>query len=232
MSALDDLRSQIRFRGLKQGGFQDPVIEFKGKFDGFDTKQIVFQGQPTDRIAVVLHFSDLEDVKCSEGVYQFPTKDLEIPFSESSNNTRWGHFSESGLKFLAENEEFGSLIEKRLHVKAEMKPTFQGQAKGTQPALCWVIVDVEGVTQGGGGNNGTVVPTVSIEKRLLLLLNGKTQQQFNLDALRLDDVKKDSALVQTLLSNTWFGEVTAKGLVTKDDGGIYALTAEGLASLQ
>mgnify|MGYP001569090839 CR=1 FL=1 len=225
MSATDDLRASIKFRGLKESGFTDPVREFKGKLTGFDVVEAEFQGVKQGRNNIVLHFAEVEPI-VSDPPWPYPVKDITIGYSESKRS-RWGIFAESGLKFLSAQEEFSNLIGRRLHLKIAIHKLYQGKEKGEQPADCWEIVGVEGAS---ASNNGA--DAMLIEKQLLMLLNGRTQQQFNMEALKMDAVKKDSAMVGKLLSTAWFTEVSSKGLVAKDETGIYALTEAGLAALQ
>jgi hypothetical protein len=226
MSATDDLRNQIKFRGLKQGGFQDPVKEFKGKLEGFDIVESVFNNQPTGRSNVVLKFSEL-DVIVSTEPWQFPVKEVSIGYSDRQGS-RWGIFAESGVKFLRDDEEFQSLIGRRLHLKIVVHKLYQGKEKGEQPADCWEIVGVERAT---GSSNGKA-PAMSSKSQLLLLLNGHTEQQFNMEALKLPAVKGDSALTTNILNKSFVMALISNGLVVKDDAGVFTLTDAGVASLQ
>lgn len=223
MSTLDDLRNQITFRGLKDSGFADPVREFKGNLAGFDVVEAEFQGVKQGRNNVILRFSDVEAI-ISDPPWSYPNKDITIGYSDRKQS-RWGIFAESGLKFLSENEEFSNLVGKRLHLKIAVHMLFQGKERGVQPADCWTIVGVEGAADVNGAE------AISAEKQLLILVNGKTRQQFNMEAIRLPIVKKDSALSSRLLNNTWFAEITSNGLVSKDEAGIYTLTEQGIALL-
>ena len=124
-----------------------------------------------------------------------------------------------------ESRRIGNLVGRRLHLKIEVHKLFQGKERGEQPSDCWTIVNVEEAASNGKAE------TTSPEKQLLLLINGRTQQQFNMEALKSPEIRKDSKLVSRLLNNTWFAEVISNGLVTKDEAGVYTLTEAGIALL-
>lgn len=235
---MDDLRNQIKIRGFVDR-FADPVTEFKGRFgdklrppeEAFDIVAATFNNVATGRSNVVMHFTEVEVIASSEP-WPFPNKDISIAYSESKQS-RWVIFSNSLAKLLAENEKFGDVTGRRMHLKMVSHVMYQGKDEDGKekkgPTLCWEVV---GMDRASAVAEDGAKASISAEHQLILLLNGRTEQQFNMEALRLPTVKGDSALTTRILNRTWFAEVIAKGLASKDDAGLYTLTEAGVLALQ
>lgn len=117
-----------------------------------------------------------------------------------------------------------------MHLKTEVHKLWQGRERGTQDANCWIVAAISNGTSTSKGANGT--SSASAEKQLITLIDGRTEQQFNMEALRLPAVRSDSSLSSRLINKTWFAEIVSRGLVTKDDSGVYSLTEAGMNAIQ
>ncbi len=242
MGALDDLRSQIKIRGFVDR-FADPVTEFEGRFGdklhpekAFDIVAATFNNVATGRSNIVMHFEDIDSSSVvSTEPYPFPNKDISISYSESKQS-RWVIFSDSLVKFLAENETFEDAIGRRMHLKMVSHTMYQGKDESGKdkrgPTPCWEVVGMEGASTTAPADGKAAAGTVSAEKQLLVLLNGRSEQQFNMEVLRLPAVKSDSSLTTRILNRTFFSEIISKGLISKDEAGVYTLTESGVAALQ
>ena len=146
-----------------------------------------------------MHFTEVEVIASSEP-WPFSNKDVSISYSESKQS-RWVIFSDSLAKLLAEKETFKDIIGRMVHLKMVSHTMYQGKDEDGKdkrgPMLCWEVVGMDGASAGEEAKT-----SVSAEHQLILLLNGRTEQQF------------------------------AKGLASKDDAGLYTLTEAGVLALQ
>lgn len=227
---MEDLRSQIKTRGLRTGGAQHPLIEFKGDFKGFEPEH----DTRYNRVVVKLQFENIE-VIASRTPYEFPVAEIRLGLSESTRSG-WGVFAESAIPFYpSEVSELDSLFGKRLHLRytgGHMMWNPQAAGGGAEEAReAWEIVGVEGVSSNGSTPNGsTPAPRETPMSRVLGLMEGKTQQEWAQAALRDPLVKTDSNLVSKLLNQSLVAELQGTGAVSKE-GDRFKVNQEVLAAL-
>lgn len=229
---MEDLRAQIKTKGLTDGGGpRTPLRDFWGTFEGFDP---VHNAQ-YNTLNVKLKFSDIEVIK-SESPYEFPVAEIMVKHSDRTGSL-WGVFSESVNKFLAEDEELPSLVGQKLHMvytpgHMMFDRAANNGAGGQSPRDAWEVTEVAGRGSGSSPNGSTngkaaLGPLAAV----LSILNGKTEQEFNAAALRDDRVKKDSSFVDKILSRSLLGELVTSGQAVKGEDGRYKVDETTLAAL-
>lgn len=229
---MDDLRRLVANRNLTDGFQQTPLQEFVGVFEDFEAKtNDRFSTESKVSVDVVLKFTDLE-VICSREPYNFPI--AQIPFKHNqSAQSKWGIFYKSLLKFLPEDATLEEAKGHKLHIGTESHSLYQGRERGTQPTDCLVVLSVDGasveVSAGTGHASSSAKVVESSVVAAVKLLDGKSEAEFNQAALRSDVVKKDSGLVNQIVSRTFIKTLEETSVVVKGEDGKYHLTANGLS---
>lgn len=231
MSGLEDLKKQIKMRGLTEGSnFQTPLKEFVGTFDDFDAEYV----EKFQRTNVKLMFKDIEVIRSSEP-YEFPIATLSIGLS-NKKQSKWGIFAASALPFLpmdpnlAEDDpsqpDISALKGHRIHLVLDPNGfSYFSRAENKQITYeTWKVVSVDG---SGSETGGQVARGKKADDPLvaaLKLLDGKSDREFNMAALRNDTIKSDADLVKQILNNGFVSSVVSQGYVEKDSDGKYHLT--------
>jgi hypothetical protein len=226
---MEDLRAQIRTRGLSVGGGPNtPLRDFWGTFDGYDP---VHNAQ-FNSLNVKLKFSDIEVLE-SLTPYDFPAAELTIKFSDRADGSLWGIFSGSVNKHLAETEDLPALIGKRVHLKYTpghmmFNRSLNNGTGGQEAREAWEMIGVEGAA--GSNGAGAAAAALSPDAAILIILEGKTEQEFNAAALRDNRVKADAGMVGKILNRSLIGELVTNGSATLVEGR-YRVNPDLLAAL-
>ena len=203
---------QPSVRGLKDSSFGTPLTHFKGKFHSYQTALSKFQDkQGKSKVNVILNFSDIS-VIASKEPYNFPTAQIEIPYSEY-NKSRWGFWGNSLAKFLSEGEDVAQAVGRNLEMKVTPGHDMGQKDKETNQKIlseCWEVIGIEGA--------GVKIDPMT---RLMELIEGKSTQEFNQLALADTSIRADQTLVAGLINNTLLSSLEAKNQIKKDDKGIW-----------
>lgn len=228
---MDDLRSMLRFRNLDKGFAQNPLREFTGTLADIEVKTNERFGG-TD---AVFKFTDITVLK-SVTPYEFSITDLPFRFRNDKGRTdergRYGIYAGSIAQFIPsdvpEGSEWSWLIGKRLHSKQVAghllydKQANQGKG-GETPQDAWECVGIVGAT--AGSNGAAAVPQNPIEVAIRLM-HDKTEQQFNMAALRDPVIKQHQKVVQAILTKALLPNLLGLGIVTKGDDGKFSVAGD------
>jgi hypothetical protein len=201
-------------RGLKDSQFGTPLTHFKGKFHSFATSVSKFTDKKgNNKVNVVLNFSDLDmSTLKSRDPYNFPTAQIEIPYSEY-NKSRWGVWGNSLEKFLQKGEDVGNAVGRTITMEITEGHDLGQKDEATKAKIlssCWEVIAVEG--------SGTKVDPMD---RLLTLIDGKTNPEFNQAALADNVIRTDQNLITGIINNTLLPAMEAKNQIKKDDKGVW-----------
>lgn len=202
---------QPSIRGLKDSSFGTPLQHFKGMFHSYATSISKFTDKKGNaKVNVILNFADIK-VILSKEPYQFPTAQIEIPYSEY-NKSRWGQWGNSLAKFLAEGEDVPNAVGRVVEMKITAGHDLGQKDENKQKILseCWEVVGIEGA-------GVKVDPMV----RLFELIDGKTTPEFNQVALADSTIRTDQTIVTGLINNTLLTSLEEKKQIKKDDKGIW-----------
>lgn len=203
---------QPSVRGLKDSSFGSPLTHFKGKFHSYATSLSQFKDKKgNSKVNVILNFSEV-DVKASREPYNFPTAQIEIPYSEY-NKSRWGQWGNSLAKFLSDGEDVAQAVGRTLEMKVTDGHDLGQKDEVTKAKVlssCWEVIGIEGA--------GVKVDPMT---RLMELIEGKSTQEFNQLALADTSIRADQTIVAGLINNTLLSSLETKGQIKKDDKGIW-----------
>jgi hypothetical protein len=147
----------------------------------------------------------------SKEPYNFPIAPIEVNFSEHKQSN-WGIFAASAIKFMPENENLPWLQGKNLHMVLTGGHSFGKDKQTGLPIIrdCWEVVGIDGVA-------GKVDAT----ERVIDILDGKTDTQFNQYALSDPILKGAPDIMNQLIGQTLLPALEQKKLITKDANGIW-----------
>jgi len=206
----------VSFRGLVEGFRQTPLQEFKGIFESFSSELNTNFTPPGTNVH--LNFKDLEVIRSTEP-YNFPIAQITLPLNKSKSS-QWGILGISAAKFMAEDEDIGSLQGKRVHMTQISHDMWNRREGKEVPRDCWEIIGVEGIESASGAAKG------SASQRALELLDGKTEAAWNQAAFQDPVIKADGGLITNLLSKAFIPTMIAAGKITKDENEVYHLVKE------
>ena len=225
---MDDLRAQISMKNLQEGGSQSPLLEFKGVLDGYDPEV----DQRFGGVRVKLRFSNLEVIRSTQP-YHFPLAELAIRHS-NQKKSGWGVLSTSAEQFFQSPEDdLPILVGKRIHMSRTGGHMMWNRDKGAEePREAWEILGVEGLSSSNGSTpaQAGAKPDTALSAAIKLL-NGKTIQEFNQEALRNSTVKSDPGLVSQILGGQFATALEQNGTVSKDAAGKYVVSESALAAV-
>jgi hypothetical protein len=101
-----------------------------------------------------------------------------------------------------------------------------------EPREAWEILGVEGLSSSNGSTpaQAGAKPDTALSAAIKLL-NGKTIQEFNQEALRNSTVKSDPGLVSQILGGQFATALEQNGTVSKDAAGKYVVSESALAAV-
>lgn len=218
---------RVSVRGFVDSDFDNPLREFTGTFDGYDTAPAT--GYAGTRIE--LKFKDIDDVVVAAGhVYNFPTTVLNIGQS-NKNKSRWGYFGNSLAALMPPDEDIKEQKGKIMRLKfcdgqdgrPEPKPIWNRDADPGEypdkmvPTPVWIVVELEGKAAGEGS------PGVSAAEWAEQNLIGKSKAQFNKWAFADPSVRKDKDLQRSIQDKSFIASLVQLGRVVEDEDGIFQL---------
>ena len=199
----------LPIRGLK-AGFESPLQEFTGILDSVDQREETFGGKGKPKLKATFNFKNIKVIKSTEP-YNFPIANISLFFSETQKSG-WGIFADSITKLIPETEGLGFLNGKLIHMALTGGHDF-GTDKVTKEKIirdCWEVIEIEGVAT-------KVDPT----QRVLDILDGKTDVQFNQVALGDPILKTAPSIMDQLVGQTLLPALEQSGKITKDANGIW-----------
>jgi hypothetical protein len=204
-----DRTGMVSFRGLQKGFEATPLRHFKGKFGGFEIREVAgrFPGTRVD-----LNFSDIEVILSTEP-YQFPIAQISIRYSDRENSA-WGIFAQSCTKLLPENLDIGDCVGKVMELLLTPGHKFGFDQESGEEIIrdCWECQSIEGVGEARAGNP---------MKRALELLDGKIEQDWNQVVFTDPLVKGDATLVNSILQRTFLPAQQQLGIISKDEAEVW-----------
>jgi len=218
----DDL---VSVRGLVDSDFDNPLREFDGLFDGYDTAPA--QGYSGTRVD--LKFLDIDNVVTAPGqAYNFPTAVINLGLS-NKNKSKWGYFANSLAKLLPSDEDIKDQKGKRLKLvycdgqdgRPAPKPIWNRDADPGEypdkmvPTPVWTVAEVAGSAAAAGGE--TVDAAAWAEENLI----GKTKAQFNKWAFADATVRKDTGLQRSITDKSFINALIQMGKVAEDSDGVF-----------
>lgn len=219
---MDDLRSLVskKYKDLDEGGFQrTPLRDVEGVLDGFDVRP--FQSFGKDKLAVQFNLKDIKVLESSVP-WNFPIAQIEVV--HGNKNTAWGTLSKSAAGLYGEECDFPKdLVGKRVRFKLMPHLVYKSKEEPSVPGEQWEVVEPSG---GVGAGVGVSQPSMGdFITTVLTLLAGKTQQEFNPEALR-NPVVKASGQMNSILNGDLIASLVEQKLVHKDADNRYQLGAE------
>lgn len=244
---------KLSTRNLSDMGDIGPLRRFTGILDSMPDEQRTF-GDATKgekvRTSTIINLM-LKDIEVLEAIepYHLPIFTIQVPLS-GKNKSKWGVLGNSlnavlDTQYTAEQldphnpayvkpqdrEDIGSCIGKRLGLVMadgdEGRPTppnlWDGRAKegkgGDAPTPTWMVYMVEGY---GTAESARTSP----EEKAMEVLDGKTQAQFNKEALADPVIREDTELLQSIgkpVSNptSFTARMQSEGTFTKDKAGVF-----------
>ena len=215
--SLADIKAKLSTKGLRGSGPRTPLRHFKGMLKAYDVVEVTYgQGDGARTGAQVqLDFVDVEVIESTEP-YDFPVGQIALPHSESETS-RWGVFSLSANKFIPASVSGGDTMGWMVGKMIEMH--YMGGGKvynrdqgGVIEVEAWQVVGID-----GGGTATVAVDPLTLT---LSLLDGKTLQQFQMEAMKNQAVR-ESQYGQEILNASFIPNQTAAGRVSVDDNNIY-----------
>ncbi len=204
----------LTIRGLTEGG-DIPVTKFKGKL-----AEIVSDTNQYGTYAV-LNFQVI-DILASDQPYELPIAPVRIKFSNRVKS-KWGIFSMSLAKLISDNQDLKDCIGKEMTLEKTGGHMLYNRdanegAGGDVPLPAWEVVEIEGVTAGGGT---AVSPAVTATG----LLDGATLSEFNKAALANSIIRKDAELVKAITNKSFVNGMVTAGKFTKDENDVFRAVA-------
>ena len=201
----DNVDSMLTTRGLKDG-FELPLQEFTGVLDSYSS----MKDERFGKLRVTFNFKDIKVIRSSEP-YNFPIAPIRINFSEQKKSA-WGIFSISANKFMPDDQDLPWLKGKRIHMAMTPGHNFGKDRQTNEPIIrdAWEVVGIEGIA-------GKVNP----EERVIDILDGKTDVQFNQAALGDPILKTSSTLMDSLVNQTLLPALEAANKIKKDEAGVW-----------
>lgn len=209
-------RDPISSRGLVSGGLGTPLRDVRGKLAGYRSEERAIEGTNRKSVSVMLQLADLEVLKSIEP-YAFPTAEIRIPLSNSSNS-RWGIVAESANTIISSTQDFpkdfrNSII--RLTVVGGHKVrTRSDDGKWNETEVeAWEVTEIDGKTKGAASAN----PMDELKK----LLDGKTEAEFTSAVLKLPYVMNTPDAQRSILDRTFQTGLVQSGQFTLDANKVY-----------
>ena len=225
---VSDLKSQIKTRGLEEGGGggpDTPLRHFKGDLVLW-TPSIQSgntNGRDWQRIRVKMDFEGIEVIR-ADTPYDFPIASITIPGSTRAKSF-WGIFAASAEQFIpddiADESRIDWLLNKRLEIEYTGGHMLWDGTKET-PREAWEVKAVEGVASKDGSTSAVAVGP-NAREQAMELLNGKAlagADGFNQESMKIDDIRNDSDLMSSIISGEFVKSVVEEGLFTLD-GDVY-----------
>lgn len=230
-----------------------PLRRFKGILDSMPKEPQTFTQGETIKTSTrqISNFKDLDVLEAIEP-YHFPTFTFHMTLS-NRKKSRWGVYAESfnevaDSQYTPEQMDpsnpnyikpsdrldiedcigkvFGIVLADGEDGRPAMPELFDGRAtdamhpKGQDmPTVAWMVYEIEGV--GVAGSQG-----VSSSDLAAALLDGKTLNEFNKDALANPIIRNDSALLQSIslpatAAGSFANALVKAGVFTKDAQGVF-----------
>jgi hypothetical protein len=220
----DDL---VSVRGLVDSDFDNPLREFTGTFDGYDTAPASgYSGTRVD-----LKFLDIEDVVTAPGfVYNLPTAVINLGLS-NKNKSKWGYLGNSLAEFLLSDEDIKDCKGRRMRLRfcdgqdnrPAPKPIWNKDADPTEypdkmvPTPVWVVTELEGAAAPAAGESSGASAADHAEENLI----GKTRAQFNKWAFADPKIRKDTALQRSITDKSFINSLIQLGRIAEDSDGVF-----------
>jgi len=215
-------RDPVSSRGLASGGLGTPLRDIRGKLAGYRTEKRTIEGTTREAVSVMLQLADLEVFK-SEEPYAFPTAEIRISLSNSTNS-RWGILAESANKIQLPTEDFpkdhtGKSIRLTVTPGHKIRTMNQESKKWEETTVeAWEVTEIAGKTKGSASANPM--------DELKALLDGKTKAEFNSTALAHPFVKNSPDAQRSILDNSFVEGLVTTGAFTVDANKVYHKVAK------
>ena len=233
----EQILAQLQTRGFESGFQATPLRDFWGALTSITGE--MRSGQRGAFAVSLYNFEEIEVIQSIEP-YTSPVAQLEIPISKAAKS-KMGYWGDSvddlinpGVdKSVPQNtpgiKGQGYLIGKRLHVVLTPGHPIPHRDDSTgkwedRPQDCWVLLEIQ------GESTPTQIPTSDVAKPAvdaaalaLGLLNGKTLQQWHQGVFSNPSVKKDTKLINLIISGQFISGLEGAGKVTKDVNGVYTV---------
>jgi hypothetical protein len=199
----------LPIRGL-QKGFDTPLQDFTGVLESYDEKEETFGGKGKPKTKVTFHFKDVK-VHMSSEPYNFAIAHIVVFFSGSANSS-WGILAKSIVSQIPEGENLPFLVGKKSRWALTPNRKLGVDKETKEPILkdCWEVIEIEGS-----------VSKISPTERVLDLIDGRNDAQFNQVAIGDPILKSDANLMSQLVGQTLIPALEAAGKITKGADGIY-----------
>ena len=226
---VQELKSQIKTRGLEEGGGggpDTPLRHFKGDLvlwtPSIQTGST--NGRDWQRIRIKMDFEGIEVIR-SETPYDFPIASITIPGSTRAKSF-WGIYAASAEQFIPEDipdeSRIDWLLKKRLEIEYTSGHMLWDGTKET-PREAWEIKSVEGAASKDGSTTATPSGP-NARDQAIELLDGKSlagADGFNQESMKVDAIRNDSDLMGSIINGEFNKAVVEEGLFTVDEDGVY-----------
>ena len=199
----------LPIRGLSDG-FDTPLQDFWGTLVSIDQKQEDFGGKGKPKLKATFNFKDVKVILSTEP-YNFPTAPI-VFFWSGAKRSGWGILSNSITKLIPEDQPVEFLIGKKVHMVLTAGHTFGKDKKTNEDIIkdCWEVLEIEGIAT-----------KLNARERVLDIIDGKTDVQFNQAAVGDPVLKTDSELMSQLIGQTLLPALEASNKIKKDEGGVW-----------
>lgn len=221
-------------------GFDSPLIDFEGLLNAVELRPVPGQNA---RGSYVSYFLDLKfsEVQVFESAvpWGLPVAEVSVrtsPRGMAMKNSEWGMFTNSAAQYFSKDELANVLSWTGKGLRVRLKKWAEDLGEDRQAAVdpatnlrprrlvnCWHIVGVQGRQAASVSPNGAVAQ-VSVDEKLLQLLDGKTLSGFGSAALVMPEVKANPTIASKLMDQSWLAEKQAAGKVSLDESGVYHVT--------
>lgn len=204
---------------LETKAFGTPLLRFKAILKEYRSERRKDEGSSREFMVVNFDFTDLVVIESVEP-YPFPVATLQIGYS-STEKTRWDALAQSikGLfgRTPALDEIQGKMQEWhfgdcKLRTKDEEEADPKKQWKDL-PGQAWQVVSIDGI--------GAPAEKVDLTELVLNLLDGKTENDFYQEFYQNSDIKKDSALVESVTNRELLDTFEKAGRAHRDGEGVW-----------
>jgi hypothetical protein len=164
----------------------------------------------------MLQIADLQVLAAVEP-YAFPTAEIRVPLSNSSNS-RWGIISESANAIMHATGDFPKTEVGKI-VRLTVKPGHKVRVKtedgkwAEQEVEAWEVTEIDGKVKGSASGNPM--------DELKALLDGKTKTEFTAAALAHPIVKNSPDAQRGILDSTFVDGLVSAGQFTVDANKVY-----------
>lgn len=211
-------------RGLTEGmggGPGTPLRKFYGTLAAIHRER----NEKFNTTIVHMDFTDVQVLAATE-VYPFPIATVQVKESNRKNSS-WGVFAASLVDCISESEDLINQTGRKLGLEWTPGhdlgfPDKNAEAideKGTKPNViieAWEVFEVAGKTRAGKAKTSMEI--------LADILDGKTQADFNKEALAHAAVRNSPDAQKAIMSNAFINGAVQIGQFTKDANGVYHRT--------